>query len=81
MGESKNMMMEKFSKMVGYFLALLGLALFFEGLADIVYDVYNGTRSVTTVLYLIGDVLLIVTAIVAWAISAKIMQAKSKPTA
>ena len=81
MGESKNTMMEKFSKIVGYFLVLLGLALFFEGLADMVYDVYNGTRSVTTVLYLIGDVLLIVTAIVAWVISAKIMQAKSKPTA
>jgi len=77
MGESKNMMMEKFSKMVGYFLALLGLALFFEGLVDIVYDVNKGSSSVTTVLDLIARVLLIVTAIVAWVISAKILRAKS----
>jgi hypothetical protein len=77
MGESKNIMMEKLSKMVGYFLALLGLALFVEGIADIVYDAYYGTSSRTTVLYLIGDVLFIATAIAAWVISAKILLAKS----
>lgn len=77
MGESKNTMMEKLAKMVGYFLVLLGLALFVEGIADIVYDVYNGGSSVTTVLYLIGDVLLIATAIAAWVISAKILRAKN----
>jgi hypothetical protein len=80
MGESKNMM-EKLSKMVGYFLVLLGLALFVEGIADIVYEAYNWSSSTSTVLYLIGDILLIVTAIVAWVISAKIMQAKSKSAA
>lgn len=81
MGESKNMM-ETLSKMkiAGYAFILVGVALFFEGIADLTWTAYNLndlTPYLSTAFYLIGDVVCIVAAILLWVVSVKILQAKS----
>ena len=73
-------------KTVGYFLIVWGLTFFFRGLADITYYIYNygavdfSESLAETSLYVIGDIAYIIAAIILWAIAAKLLQTKTKPT-
>jgi hypothetical protein len=73
--------METLSKMriVGYFLALMGVALFFMPLAYLTSYIYTGSSEplAAIVFYIIADIAEIAAAITLWIISAKILQAKS----
>ncbi len=80
MGDSKNIIetLAK-TKIVGYFLALLSVALFFIPLAYLTSYIYAGSSEplAATVFYIIADIAEIAAAVVLWVISAKILQAKS----
>ena len=80
MGES-NSMIETLSKMriVGYFLALMGVALFFMPLAYLTSYMYTGSSEplAAIVFYIIADIAEILAAITLWIISARILQSKS----
>jgi len=75
------------SKAVGYFLILWGGTFFFRGLADLTYYIFHyGTADFNealpeTSMYIIGDIVYVAAAIALWVISAKLLQAKNKPTA
>jgi hypothetical protein len=80
MGESKNII-ETLSKMkiVGYLLALIGVAFFFMPLAYLTTYMYSGSSAPLAVIafYIIADIAEMATAVVFWVISAKILRAKS----
>lgn len=80
MGESKSVI-ETLSKMkiVGYFMALMGVALFFMPLAYLTSYMYTGSSEPLAAIafYIIADIAEIAAAITLWVISAKILQAKS----
>ncbi len=80
MVESKNII-ETLSKtkIVGYFLALLGAALFFMPLAYLTSYIYAGSSEPLAVIafYIITDIAQMAAAVLLWVISAKILQAKS----
>lgn len=72
---------ETLSKMriVGYFLALMGVAFFFMPLAYLTSYMYTGSTEplAAIVFYIIADIAEIAAAVTLWIISAKILQAKS----
>jgi uncharacterized membrane protein len=80
MGESESMI-ETLSKtrIVGYFLALMGVALFFMPLAYLTSYIYTGSSEPLAAIafYIIADIAEIAAAITLWIISTKILQAKS----
>lgn len=80
MGESKSMI-ETLSKMriAGYFLALMGVALFFMPLAYLTSYMYTGSSEplAAIVFYIIADIAEIIAAITLWIISARILQSES----
>jgi len=80
MGESKSII-ETISKMkiIGYFLALMGVALFFMPLAYLTSYMYTGSSEplAAIVFYIIADIAEIAAAVTLWVISAKILRAKS----
>jgi hypothetical protein len=80
MGESESMI-ETLSKtrIVGYFLALMGVALFFMPLAYLTSYMYTGSSEPVAAIafYIIADIAEIAAAVTLWIISAKILQAKS----
>jgi hypothetical protein len=83
MGESKSII-ESLSKMkiVGCFLALMGVALFFMPLAYLTSYMYTGSSEplAAIVFYIIADIAEIAAAVTLWVISAKILLAKSQST-
>ncbi len=80
MVESKNII-ETLSntKFVGYFLALMGVALFFIPLAwrTLYILTVSSEPLLVTAFYTIGDIAQMAAAVVLWVISIKILQAKS----
>jgi hypothetical protein len=81
MGESTNII-ASLSKMrlVGYIVAILGVGLFFEGVADLVWVAYNVSNLepyLESALYLVADFAFVISALALWVVSAKILRAKA----
>ena len=80
MGESIVKVLGK--KLVGYALVLVGLTMLFLAISDLSYYVLYpalaaADQMIETVLYQFTDVLLIISAIVIWFMSVKLLTAKS----